>query len=337
MTSRQVLNGDRRIVYSTCGEGPAVVVFQPLGVSRLFVTKSDFVASAAALGLRLICVDRPGIGGTSPVASLGPRADHSRTVRRRLEQHTEDVAFVVQGPVKLVGMCAGTPYCLHYARTKQIKEVTLVTPWVPPECEHAWSLARAAQNRALGSRSFAAFLLAALQLNVAVPLLRLMDVTALVTEAERPKVRAEQVYESVRENARLHSVQSLTHDIRVCLSTLDEFHASFDKCTVFAGDADDLVNPRAITWLCDKICPTARLFVYRSASHAGVQRLRRDDWLRAVKDDSFSPDAADLDQRYTRALVVGDFDEHNKELAVFEETPVPSVWNPGSDDARIFS
>lgn len=284
----------------------------------MLVTNSDFVASAEALGLKLICVDRPGIGGTSPVASLGPRAPYSRTVRRRLEQHTQDVDFVVQGPAKLVGMCAGTPFCLHYAKTKGIKEVTLVTPWVPPECEHAWSLARAAHHRALGSRSAAAFLLAALQLHVAVPLLRLT-----------PEL---QVYEAVSENAKLHSVQSLTHDIRVCLSPLEEFDAVFDKCTVFAGDTDALVNPRAVTWLCDRICPTARLFVYRSASHAGVQRLRRDDWLRAVKDDSFAPSTADLNQRYTRAVLVGDFDEHNKELAVYEETPVPSVWNPGSSE-----
>ena len=60
--------------------GDIAVVFLPLGVSRLFVTREDVAESARDAGLRLLAVDRPGVGGTqSGVSDVDTRSMDGRS------------------------------------------------------------------------------------------------------------------------------------------------------------------------------------------------------------------------------------------------------------------
>lgn len=341
--------------------GDIAVVFLPLGVSRLFVTREDVAESARDAGLRLLAVDRPGVGGTAPATQKSAEARepyrarrdvdvetavirekletaaeleqkgkdwwrYSRTVRRRLWTHSRDVAQVlkslgidgVHAKARVVGVCAGSPYALHFARCfpelVDRTHLTLVTPWVSPECPHSWSVARLASNRWFGGRSFVGYLLGSLQLGVTIPLLRSLEphealdlLEKKLTDAEREEVRLQRLAQHVakedasfsdeealglkalghlRDNADAHNVAALTDDVRVCLSTLDEIDVApeslgFERATVFAADCDDLVKPDAVEWLAAKL-PNSRLVVFGRSSHSGVQMLRRREWLRAA-------------------------------------------------------
>jgi len=93
----------------------------------------------------------------------------------------------------------------------------------------------------------------------------------------------------IAENAKAHNVKAFTADVRVCLSSFDEVLAGqhladlpLEGATLFAGDDDHLVNPAAVEWLADRLPGNVGTFVYRQASHTGVQTLRRDDWLKAA-------------------------------------------------------
>eukprot|EP00635_Sarcinochrysidales_sp_CCMP3193_P009942 CAMPEP_0118913006 /NCGR_PEP_ID=MMETSP1166-20130328/14002_1 /TAXON_ID=1104430 /ORGANISM="Chrysoreinhardia sp, Strain CCMP3193" /LENGTH=376 /DNA_ID=CAMNT_0006852539 /DNA_START=59 /DNA_END=1187 /DNA_ORIENTATION=+ len=221
----------RTVKYATSAEtGDLAVVFLPLGVSRSFVAREELATSARKVGLRLVAVDRPGIGGTSPegpttktredddATERKKTARRSRTVERRLRTHSEDVATVLRAlggssrrPPRVIGVCAGTPYALHFATTTTtgkttqssvfrggVAHLTLVTPWVQPyDCEHAWPLARVASQRWFLGRSFAGYVLANVQLGIAMPALRSLEPAELLglldtklTARERTELQA---------------------------------------------------------------------------------------------------------------------------------------------------
>ena len=389
-----------RYALSTSQTGdPMTVIFLPLGVSRLFATREDVAASAASAGVRLLAVDRPGVGGTSPATARsaaarssggGPEAvepapretegeetvvvreklqrasgsfdegdgawwKYSRTVRRRLWTHSRDVAAVlealgvdgVKGPkARVVGICAGSPYALHFVRAfpdlVDARHLTLVTPWVSPECPSTWGLARLASNRWFFGRSFVGSLLGSLQLGVTIPLLRSLEpaealelLEKKLTDEERAEVRVARrtarllaerrasgdgsafpwlledgtpttadeeeassrddealgakALDHLRVNGDAHNVAALRDDVRVCLSSLEEIDVKPEdlkvaSATVFAADRDELVLPDAAKWLADRL-PNSELVIFQNASHAGVQTLRRNEWLRAAAND----------------------------------------------------
>uniref|UniRef100_A0A7S3JXE7 AB hydrolase-1 domain-containing protein n=1 Tax=Aureoumbra lagunensis TaxID=44058 RepID=A0A7S3JXE7_9STRA len=365
--------------YATSGSprGEWTVLFLPLGVSRLFVYRKELSESARKLGLRLIAVDRPNIGGTSgcgdeaevidddPSDSWGlNKSKRSRTVSKRLRTHSNDVAAVLRhigaSNTRVIGICAGTPFALHFIATQaglaSTSHLTLVTPWVQPyDCEYAWSLARVASRRWILGRSFAGYLLSSLQLGVAMPMLRSLDPGELLalldgklTDKERLELQAtrarqaadilvatrtspsscrattsslEQQFSSaglgilethndelvqdlerrlelalgakaleyMGENAQAHCVSAMTADVRVCLSSLDEVlqgldlkDLPIDSTTLLAADDDELVPPKAARWFADRLPGHVGLFVFHRASHAGVQTLRRNDWLKVA-------------------------------------------------------
>jgi len=252
-----------------------------------------------------VAVDRPGIGGTSKAMDPGSEESewaagslwysYSRTVRRRLRTHSADTAAVVQslqdgdsaaglpaGPVKVVGVCAGTAFALHFVRHSNAchKALTLVTPWVTPECPHCWPMARLAASRWFFGRSLAGYVYGALHLSVAAPILRsltpLQALEALedkLTDAERTELERIQrsdarksndgendwrealgsrALEQLGHNADAHNVSALRDDVRVCLSSLDELEMGnleqldVRRCVVFGGELDELVSPPAV-------------------------------------------------------------------------------------------
>jgi pimeloyl-ACP methyl ester carboxylesterase len=143
----------RRVRYTmTCQPRPGqplAVVFVPLGSSSTFVGSAEFVAAANEMDLCCLCVDRPGIGGTTK----SPRR-WIDCVRTRLRVHSADVAAVLAavnkmaGVVRLIGVCAGAPFALAFAAAYPLlidrSHLTLVTPWVSGECkDNRWIVSRA--------------------------------------------------------------------------------------------------------------------------------------------------------------------------------------------------
>ena len=179
--------GGRYVSYATSspplGPTPKAIVFLPLGVSRFFVTTEEVRESARSANLCLIAVDRPGVGGTSPAArrekTPGDPAHFSTTVRARIRAHSEDAAAVLASlgarRAKVVAICAGTAYALHFVRhftaLVDTAALTLVTPWVSPECPHSWGLAKVAADRWFFGRTWAGYLFGSMQLSFTVPML----------------------------------------------------------------------------------------------------------------------------------------------------------------------
>jgi pimeloyl-ACP methyl ester carboxylesterase len=125
---------------SFAAAGALMLLFPPLGTAMSFIGSLEFVAAAAAVGLIVLAVDRPGIDGTS----ASPRR-WLHCAGTRLATHSADIACVlrvlgVKARVRLIGVCAGTPFALSFMSSHpeqcDASHLTLVTPWINGECPH---------------------------------------------------------------------------------------------------------------------------------------------------------------------------------------------------------
>lgn len=282
---KKVSVGKRDIGYSVAGRGTPCLVFQPLGVSSRLLT--NFTKETS---LQLICIDRPGVGATSPILD-GWSTDER--VRRRLETHTEDISSVLDhlgvDCDRAIGLCAGTPFLFHFAKSRSLDHVTLVTPWVSPECNDAsysWS------SYFLGRYLSALF--GAFALRQVVDDLLCGSREDAITAFKRKLTRPEQLefYQvdtyDIAQHAVEHSESALHDDLAVLLTPYHDYAPDRlpprTQVVVFAADRDELVNPKAIEWFCRNKCPrhnTDLLFVEHT-SHLGMQTLRSDLWVRTA-------------------------------------------------------
>jgi len=126
---RSVHHDGRDIAYSTSPDNgsPPVLFFYPVGGNRRMI----FSFRALFSDLHLICVNRPGKGGTTPAKESGAAA-HLATV-------VEDVVVVLDKlgiqKVALMCMCAGTPFCMTFAAKhpeRTTGQLTGISSWVQP-------------------------------------------------------------------------------------------------------------------------------------------------------------------------------------------------------------
>mmetsp|Transcript_39523 Transcript_39523/g.85322 ORF Transcript_39523/g.85322 Transcript_39523/m.85322 type:complete len:334 (+) Transcript_39523:50-1051(+) len=127
------VNG-RHIEYAVSGEetGEPVLLFYPLGASRSIV--AVFHGPATRVGVRLICINRPGMGQASPTH-----------VGSHIEVHCQDVVSCLDHlgihRVRLLFLCAGAPFALGFqARYPHRSHGRLVgcSSWVSPsDCPSA--------------------------------------------------------------------------------------------------------------------------------------------------------------------------------------------------------
>lgn len=289
----EVRYAGRVVRFATSGNGGKLcLVFPPLGVSRLLVTRPDVIASARASGLRLICIDRPGIGGTSPVQD----ETWMSSAHQRVTVHSDDISavltFLGERCERAIAICAGAPFLVHHLQQpNSIKHVTLVTPWVSPECVDALPLARAPQW--ILGRAFAAFaaawaicLLLSFFLSLS-PKKATAAIARKLTESERCEYHKTGDLSLLGDTAthfEQHSLPAMRDDVAVLLANYDEIGAkqSETEVVIFAADRDDLVKPKAVVWFVKRLFPNATLYFVHQASHLGLQTLRRDLWLQAT-------------------------------------------------------
>jgi pimeloyl-ACP methyl ester carboxylesterase len=95
---------------------------------------------AVATSLKLICVNRPGKGGTSKSESDGPES-HTATACRDAITVLDALAV---SQASLLFMCAGTPFALSFANSapeRTTGQLVGVASWVPPaDCNDAKTL-----------------------------------------------------------------------------------------------------------------------------------------------------------------------------------------------------
>lgn len=149
MCEAEIWQGTSVNLSSFAAAGSVALLFPPLGSSAAeFIGSLEFAAAAASAGLIVLCVDRPGIGGTS----ASPRR-WFRCAQTRLACHSADVIAVLNAlglsnsRVHLVGMCAGANFALGFSHAHPDHcdpHLTLVTPWVSGECPHNNKIVRQA-------------------------------------------------------------------------------------------------------------------------------------------------------------------------------------------------
>eukprot|EP00957_Ditylum_brightwellii_P078416 5963463-Ditylum_brightwellii.AAC.1 len=105
------VSNERKVTFATAGnpDGTPVLTFYPLGGNRRML--SSFQRHAVTASLNLICVNRPGMGGTSKAPHKNP-ASHMSTA-------CNDIIAVLDAlEISCVGLlfeCAGAPFALAFA------------------------------------------------------------------------------------------------------------------------------------------------------------------------------------------------------------------------------
>jgi pimeloyl-ACP methyl ester carboxylesterase len=236
---------------------PVAVVFPPLFQAAAMVLDDNFVAAAASAGLRVVCVSRPGIGETSPVGGCpdaspmqsrseasgeahGCLKRWSTSVEACLATHCADVAAVLAelgaSCVRIVGICAGTPYALHFytqhAALVSNVHLTLVVPWVPADCPEHKRLIRLAAQGWLGPHAAIGTLLGVAPAAAGTLFLRgPLDAPSLTKEftpSERAEferqcaaddTRAARFVGNLRRHMRAYSLHGVRGDIASSLAT----------------------------------------------------------------------------------------------------------------------
>jgi len=327
---------------------PVAVVFPPLFQAAAMVLDDNFVAAAASAGLRVVCVSRPGIGETSPVGGCpdaspmqsrseasgeahGCLKRWSTSVEACLATHCADVAAVLAelgaSCVRIVGICAGTPYALHFytqhAALVSNVHLTLVVPWVPADCPEHKRLIRLAAQGWLGPHAAIGTLLGVAPAAAGTLFLRgPLDAPSLTKEftpSERAEferqcaaddTRAARFVGNLRRHMRAYSLHGVRGDIASSLATqhdlgLPTAGASYSatagaglgsvgasRVSIFAADEDKLLSPEAIAWFAGRFAggdAAVRVTTFDDTSHMGAVQLRAAVWLSAAVKDGNVP------------------------------------------------
>merc|ERR1712151_1490080 len=122
-----IRSGGRIIEYAVSGyaNGAPALLFYPLGGSRRLAVHLH--ADALAANAQLICINRPGKGGTSPAL-----------VETRVDTVCDDVQACLNHlnitKAHVIFMCAGAPYALRFCirHPTRVSKVIGFSSWVSP-------------------------------------------------------------------------------------------------------------------------------------------------------------------------------------------------------------
>mmetsp|Transcript_3387 Transcript_3387/g.6163 ORF Transcript_3387/g.6163 Transcript_3387/m.6163 type:complete len:309 (-) Transcript_3387:78-1004(-) len=125
------VSNERTVTFATAGDpdGTPVLIFYPLGGNRRMLL--SFHQRAVTASLKLICVNRPGMGGTFKAPHKTP-ASHMSTA-------CNDIIAVLDAlDISCVGLlfeCAGAPFALAFAakyKNRTIGSLMGIAPFVQP-------------------------------------------------------------------------------------------------------------------------------------------------------------------------------------------------------------
>lgn len=140
-TADFTLPNGRKIGYAQYGSPNGKPIISLHGILGSRLESALFDADAKQLGARIIAIDRPGIGGSSP--------DPRPLKARRVIDHAQDVEALAEHlqlkEYAVVGTSAGGPYALGCARAlptspskPNLKAVAIVTGLGLPDMPQAW-------------------------------------------------------------------------------------------------------------------------------------------------------------------------------------------------------
>jgi pimeloyl-ACP methyl ester carboxylesterase len=283
----QLVETGRNVAFATAGDptGTPVLFFYPAGSNRRqLVSLHPFAVKAA---LKLICVNRPGKGGTSDAAfqphknQEAPPTVISRTV-------CSDAAAVldklgVAGAVSLLFECAGAPFGLAFASQypHRIQAIVGIGSWVlPSDCpEHTKWLFR------FGALHCSNWLASGLAGNIISSFGRsfawmpqsslISQIKSCLTDEERDvfKTVVDEIEFVDRTYWMFKEKGGTTQDISVLLSKGCDIGLSYDliptRIQLIHADNDRVTPIAAVQWLAERL-PSATLTIVPKASHEGT-------------------------------------------------------------------
>lgn len=278
----KILHGERSLAYSTAGDagGTPVLFFYPAGGNRRQLHALHGPAVVASL--RLICVNRPGKGGTSPAKENGPEA-HIATA-------CSDATLVLDAlgvsSASLLFMCAGTPFALAFASrcSERVTGRLLgISAWVSPadscEAKMTYRIGAALPSWLICpivGKSMASIngSLTSLPTSTAVSALK-SNLTPVENDA------FDKANPDIEEYARklgwfLEEAGGESDDIAVLLSSGDSIGVDYGsingKVLLYHGEEDTMVPIEGMKWLAGQL-PSAVLQELPQCSHNGAMFL----------------------------------------------------------------
>lgn len=279
---KSLQSGDRTITFATTGDqtDSPVLFFYPAGGNRRFLASLHDVALSASLFL--VCVNRPGTGGTSAAARFSA-ADHVKAV---CDDIIVVLGFLGIERVGILSMCAGTVFAMAFASRHSnytSSDFVFIAPYVPPaDCPDAHALAR------FGALHCPLWLIAPLvggtfasiQCSVKYMPATMMEsrMKKIMSEAERKAFEAlleKQDWKGDMEWM-FQEKGNTAVDIKVVLSKGKDIGIDYSKIgddayriSIVHGDNDKIAPYEGSVWL-QKELKAARLTRLKDASHEGA-------------------------------------------------------------------
>lgn len=269
----------RTIAYGIGGDpnGSPILVFPPLSANhRMLVMVHDDLVKAS---LKAICVNRPGIDGTS---SSKDAVDH-------MNKAIQDVLAVLDKleipKVGILCMCAGTTYALklyaaHPERTT--RKILALAPWtLPADCPHSRGLFRFAANRL--PKHAVGWLVGKMEMTMMgfvskETIASKIDETCSEAESEHLQEKLSksthqqslpQVLEFMMEGKDRNAIE-----VAVCLSASKDFDLDYQQVdgdiVIWQGDADDMAPVQATQWLAKQFGTPGKVFLVDKGTHSGA-------------------------------------------------------------------
>lgn len=266
---RSIDVGHRLVEYvvSGCLDGEPVLLFYPLGACRCMALLLDM--TARRLGARLICVNRPGMGKTSPAAA-GHALAHLHATCQDAVACLDDLQV---DRASILFLCAGSPFGLAFCSQfpeRTTGRVAGCSAWVSPaDCPSARTIYKIAASVMPESLLSHAVGLGA-QFFQSMPLSVFPEIDVAGSAG------AMQYYED--------EFGGEGEDVAVLLSTSKSWGLTYDELpfpvALFHGEQDETVPLACGEWLCDQLPRGTRLYSMEGASHSDVLLFGVDSALR---------------------------------------------------------
>jgi pimeloyl-ACP methyl ester carboxylesterase len=270
----------RTITYGVGGDpnGTPILFFPPLSATyRMMLFIHDDLVK---FSLKAICVNRPGILGTSPASSI---RDHA-------EKTCSDAITILDSlqinRVGILCMCAGSTFAMKFSVThpqRTTGKLLGFAPWtLPADCPHSKKLHRFAANHlpvlALGN------IIGRLEVTM-MGFLSKETIASKIDEAcseeEGTYLNNKFSHESSHQQAFLSVIDWVmgepepnAHDLAVCLSSSKSLGLDYQqiKCDAvfWQGDNDHMAPVLATEWLASQFVSTAKLNIVPEGTHSGA-------------------------------------------------------------------
>lgn len=282
---RSIKVGDRLVEYAVSGslKGEPVLLFYPLGACRCMALLLDMTAQR--LGVRLLCVNRPGMGKTSAAFACHASAHLQATC----QDAVACLDHLLIDRVSILFPCAGSPFALAFCSQfpKRITgRVAGCSAWVSPaDCPGARLIYKLAASLMPENLLSLAVGLGA-QCFQSMPLSVFPEIHVDSSEG------AMQHYED--------EVGGEGEDVAVLLSPSESWGFTYGKLpfpvALFHGEKDETVPFACGEWLCDQLPKGTRLYSMEGANHSDVLLFGVDSALRwIVRGAAKKADNMDMD------------------------------------------